>query len=70
MSAETISETAAEGPVIDASPSKVNTESKREPSLIAMIAAALVLLVVIGAILWAASSTPNGRSIVITVRNP
>jgi len=69
LSAETISETAAEGAVIDASPSKVNTEAKREPSLIAMIAAALVLLVVIGAILLSASSTPNGRSVVITVRN-
>jgi hypothetical protein len=70
LSAETISETVAETAGIDVSPSKVNGEAKREPSLIAMIAAALVLLVVIGAILWAASSTPNGRSVVITVRNP
>jgi len=70
LSAETISETAADGAMIDASPSKVNTDAKRDPSLIAMIAAALVLLMVVGAILWTASSTPNGRSVVITVRNP
>jgi hypothetical protein len=35
-----------------------------------MLAAALVLLIVVGVVLWTASSVPNGRSVVVTIRNP
>jgi hypothetical protein len=35
-----------------------------------MIAALLVLVLVVGAVLWTASSVPNGRSVVVTIRNP
>ena len=41
-----------------------------EPGVVSMIIAALVLLVAVGAVLWVASSTPNGRSVVITIRTP
>ena len=41
-----------------------------EPGLGSMIVAALVLLLAVGVVLWVASSTPNGRSVVVTIRTP
>ena len=41
-----------------------------EPGVVSMIVAALVLLVAVGAVLAVASSTPNGRSVVVTIRTP
>lgn len=44
--------------------------SSLEPGLGSMIVAALVLLVAVGVVLWVASSTPNGRSVIVTIRTP
>jgi hypothetical protein len=41
-----------------------------EPGVLSMIAAALVLLIAVSAVIWTSSSVPNGRSVVVTVRNP
>jgi hypothetical protein len=42
----------------------------REPGLLSMIVAVLVLLVAVSVVVWTSSSVPNGRSVVVTVRNP
>ncbi|MFN0070983.1 MAG: hypothetical protein ACKVVP_05775 [Chloroflexota bacterium] len=42
----------------------------RELGLTAMLAAALVLLLCIGIILWTVSGIPNGNSVIVTIRNP
>ena len=46
------------------------TTRELEPGLLSMFAAALVLLIVVGVVIWTASSTPYGRSVVVTIRNP
>jgi hypothetical protein len=35
-----------------------------------MFVAALVLLIAVGVVIWTASSTPYGPSVVVTIRNP
>lgn len=42
----------------------------REPGLLSMIVAVLVLLVAVSVVVWTSSSVPNGRSVVVTIRNP
>ena len=42
----------------------------RDPGLLSMIVAVLVLLVAVSVVVWTSSSVPNGRSVVVTIRNP
>ena len=42
----------------------------REPGLLSMIVAVLVLLVAVSVVVWTSSSVPNGRSVVVSIRNP
>ena len=48
----------------------VPRSSIREPGLLSMIVAVLVLLVAVSVVVWTSSSVPNGRSVVVTIRNP
>jgi hypothetical protein len=57
-------------PIEAATPIEVSSRPVRpvEPRLISMLVAALVLLAAVGVVLWIAASTPNGRSVVVTIR--
>jgi hypothetical protein len=61
----------AVSPTMDSNQPRFEQGSRNlEPGLRSMIVAALVLLVAVGVVLWIASSTPNGRSVVVTIRTP
>jgi hypothetical protein len=63
-------ETTSAEPVAGESITPAERPRDLEPGLLSMIVAAVVLLIAVGVVLWTVSSTPNGPSVTVTIRNP